>query len=188
MCWKHIVLLLPALLIIEPLLRVLFHNEGVDLYVVPALIWFIFVDETLFYWIHRMLHLPFFYKRIHYIHHSMDDKELYSLIGEYSHFIENFFNDIVPLLSGPFIWAYFCPMNISIFVCWMIFRQIRSMDAHSNYDFPYHPMKVLSPIYDGARQHLSHHTLKGRRTNFGGFNIWDKLMGTDRIHTGFSLS
>lgn len=30
----------------------------------------IFIDDFLFYWIHRIFHLPFFYKHIHKIHHE----------------------------------------------------------------------------------------------------------------------
>lgn len=182
LCWKHLLLVFPGLLLISPLVfRCGFTSLGaessIDRRVVLALLWFMIVDETLFYWIHRALHLPFFYSRIHYLHHN-NDSNIYSLLGEHSHILENFFNDIVPLFLGPLTWSSVFSLDFRVFWFWMAFRQIRSMDAHSNYQLPYHPLRLLSGIYDGPRQHLFHHTYAGRRSNYGGFNLWDRWMGT----------
>jgi len=37
----------------------------------------------------------------------------------------------------------------------------------------------LAPIYGGAAEHELHHNLKGMKSNFGSYKLWDWLMGTD---------
>jgi sterol desaturase/sphingolipid hydroxylase (fatty acid hydroxylase superfamily) len=39
------------------------------------------------------------------------------------------------------------------FWAWMLFRTMRGVDAHSDYDLPFHPLRLLSPIYGGPRMH-----------------------------------
>jgi sterol desaturase/sphingolipid hydroxylase (fatty acid hydroxylase superfamily) len=147
------------------------------------------VEDFVFYWVHRLLHHPVLFKAVHWKHHRFDQigGHTFSLNGEYSHYVENLFNDLVPMMCGIFAWTVIYSrlalgpewsFHIFTFWCWITFRQMRTTDSHSGYDLPYHPLRLFRFIYGGARFHMEHHTLKGRRWNFGAFHLWDYLMGT----------
>jgi len=61
----------------------------------------------------------------------------------------------------------------------LIFRAARSSDAHSGYHLPFHPLRIIFPIYGGGIYHSFHHMPQGFGSNFGGYRFWDWLMGTD---------
>lgn len=41
----------------------------------------VFIDDSVFYWIHYIVHLPFLYKHVHKKHHEY--KNPFSLAGEF---------------------------------------------------------------------------------------------------------
>ena len=55
-------------------------------------------------------------------------KQYTSLLGEHSHILENLFNDILPLFTGPVTWSLLFTLDIRIFWIWMAFRQVRSIE------------------------------------------------------------
>lgn len=174
----HLLILLPLQILAAPILLSFLKPGWPSLFTgIWQFIAFNLIEDTIFYWIHRLLHLPWFFKHIHVKHHQFDAAygHTFSLNGEYAHWMENLFNDLLPLLSGPWLCR---PVSIELFWLWIIFRQIRSADAHSGYVFPWHPLRSLRLIYQGPVGHLHHHTLGGRRHNFGSYKFWDYLMGT----------
>mgnify|MGYP001036968383 FL=1 len=84
------------------------------------------------------------------------------------------------LIHSPFITAWFFGTHIVTHWLWLVFRELRSTDAHSGYALPFHPLRLLSPIYGGAEAHFYHHSVQGRKYNLGGYKFWDWLMGTDK--------
>ena len=183
---KHLILLFPAQILSYPLLKYL--KLTTDEQYMPALyhimIQFIIlniIEDFIFYWVHRALHYPYLYKRIHSIHHKFDLMfgNTFSLNGEYSHYIENILNDFTPMMIGLYIWSFIGMTHVTVFWLWIFFRQLRTADAHSGYDFPYHPLKLINFVYGGTRIHSFHHTLAGRKHNFGGLIIWDRMFGTE---------
>ena len=56
------------------------------------------------------------------------------------------------------------------------------IDAHSGYNIPFHPLRLIWPIYGGAHFHDFHHSIQGRNGNFGGYRFWDWLMSTDAVY------
>jgi methylsterol monooxygenase len=183
---KHLFLLFPAQILSYPLLKYLrITADQQDIrspyYIVMQLIVLNVIEDFIFYWVHRCLHHPYLYKRIHITHHKFDSMlgHTFSLNGEYAHYIENIFNDFVPMMIGLYIWSFIGTTHIYVFWIWVLFRQLRTSDAHSGYDFPKHPLKIINYIYGGTRMHSFHHTLHGRKYNFGGLSIWDKVFGTE---------
>jgi len=178
----HFVQLLPVLIFSYPLLNFFgFHSS------LPLPSWklfffqfvvFNFLEDTGFYWIHRWLHTPYAYNKFHKLHHEYSDP--FSLVGELAHPVEFVLNFLLPLMIGPFLLGYFQGVHIVTFWVWITFRGMRGSDAHSGYNLPFHPLRLLSSIYGGPLMHDFHHQIYGRSSNYGGYKLWDFIMGTDR--------
>lgn len=123
---------------------------------------FYFILSTIFYYVHRILHLPYFYKRIHKIHHSWQTPIGCAAI--YAHPIEHLFNNILPVFIPTLIMRIH-PMyfNVIVFITTM-----NSVNVHSGYNFV------------NAQEHDDHH--KHFLCNYGaGLDIFDWLHGTRYI-------
>lgn len=135
------------------------------------------LEDAGFYWVHRLLHHPKLYGPIHSVHHEFT--ETFSLNASISHPLEMIFNILLPLMAGPFIVGYFYGLHISMIWIWIAFREMRGCDAHSGYDLPFHPLRLV-PGYGGPKFHDFHHSIHGRNSNFGGYKFWDSLCGTTK--------
>eukprot|EP00300_Choanocystis_sp_HF-7_P042737 c9439_g1_i1.p1 GENE.c9439_g1_i1~~c9439_g1_i1.p1 ORF type:complete len:168 (+),score=23.14 c9439_g1_i1:446-949(+) len=132
------------------------------------------VDDTLFYWGHRVLHHPKLYAKIHKQHHKFFVPS--ALAVEYAHPVEDLFNTVCTV-SAPLLFHY------HLFVFWLclIVKIWQSIDAHSGFNlpFPLSPWSCL-PSMDSAPAHDLHHSQN--TGNYGGYFVfWDWLMGT-KIH------
>lgn len=68
-------------------------------------------------------------------------------------------------------------MHLGTMCFWTIIRQIDSLDAHTGYDFPWCPLRLL-PFSTSAEYHHYHHSKNiGNYCSF--FTIWDTLCGTN---------
>jgi methylsterol monooxygenase len=160
------------------------------------------LEDFLFYWTHRLFHIPYFYKRFHYIHHTYEAP--YSLVGTscsvplarclrtpidgfvmcirvggIAHPVEFVLNFMLPFLAGPFLCASLWGTHILTYCAWQLFREMRSTEAHSGYLLPWHMSHFLKFIgYMGAPMHDVHHRRKGMKTNFGSYVFWDLICGT----------
>jgi sterol desaturase/sphingolipid hydroxylase (fatty acid hydroxylase superfamily) len=186
--FTHVFVLLPSQILCYPLLKYIgLSTNDSD---IPTIYGFIaqfillnVVEDFIFYWVHRSMHHPYLYKNIHIKHHKFDQMQgnTFSLNGEYASYLENIFNDILPIFISIFMFSFYQPIHITLFWIWIVFRQIRTSDSHSGYDFPYSPLKLIYFVYGGSRIHIIHHSLAGRKYNFGGLRIWDKVFGTEHV-------
>jgi len=129
------------------------------------------IEDSLFYWTHRILHHRFLYKRIHKIHHQY--KKSIGIASLHAHPIEYILSNIIPTAAG----SLFIRPHISTFWIWILWRLGETIDAHSGYDIPWSPYRIL-PYSTSPKRHEQHH----RKTvyNYGSwFTFWDILMGTD---------
>jgi sterol desaturase/sphingolipid hydroxylase (fatty acid hydroxylase superfamily) len=180
--WDHLTQLAPLTVVGTPI----FLYVGIETSAASLPSWATFLaqflifnvlEDVLFYTVHRILHTPALYKRIHHKHHQF--LAPYSLAGEVAHPVEFLFNFLLPLVAGPLLLPLLGhPVHIASFWAWIFFREARGVDAHSGYALPFHPLRLLWPIYPGPRHHDHHHSLKGRQTNFGGYIFLDALLGT----------
>eukprot|EP01114_Cavostelium_apophysatum_P021459 TRINITY_DN7494_c0_g1_i1.p1 TRINITY_DN7494_c0_g1~~TRINITY_DN7494_c0_g1_i1.p1 ORF type:complete len:283 (-),score=37.96 TRINITY_DN7494_c0_g1_i1:27-830(-) len=141
------------------------------------------LEDTAFYWVHVLMHTRWAFKKFHYVHHEFTTP--FSLTGEIAHPVEFLCNFLIPILLGPFLMGYLQGVHIAVFWLWLTFRELRGTDAHSGYNLPFHPLRILSPIYGGPLAHDFHHQSYGRNSNFGGYKFWDWLMGTDQKYKLF---
>jgi len=135
------------------------------------------IYDTMFYWVHRALHIPQLYKTIHYVHHRF--KTPVGIASSYAQSVESIAQMIMwwlPLGISGFIGA---DLHISTVFWYSTFRWLETVEAHSGYEIPFHPIRLLW-IPAGARFHDFHHShFDG---NYGASKIWDWLMGTNKAY------
>lgn len=160
----------------------LFQKYGVDiltpapsvLTVLRDIVVFIAVNDTGFYWAHRMLHHKSIYKYIHKHHHRF--KVNIGIAAEFAHPVEDVLANLLPTVLGTFIMGSH-PLTLWI---WLYLRIAETVDAHSGYEFPFSPFHVFS-WQGGSDRHDFHHS--HNMGCYGSFTIfWDWAMGTDKTY------
>lgn len=140
------------------------------------LAFFLVIEDYLNYWLHRMLHLPWLYKRVHSVHHQYNAP--FALAAAYAHPFETFLLSI-PTFAGPLLVG---PHMFTLLV-WQLLRNYEAIDIHSGYELPV-SFKPLFPLYAGADHHDYHHYMHSG--NFASVFTWcDKLYGTDLGYESF---
>ena len=135
-------------------------------------------EDCLFYWAHRLLHQPFFYKRFHKKHHEFNVP--FSLAAEYAHPFETIFGNFVPFLTGPIL----CQTRLFELCLWFVIRMVKTQEAHSGYAFPWSPFSCIPAVMMTSRQHDYHHS--NNKGCFGSFFcFWDRVCKTDLHFASF---
>ncbi|MCB9761799.1 MAG: sterol desaturase family protein [Alphaproteobacteria bacterium] len=124
---------------------------------------FILVEDTLFYWSHRLLHRPWWFRKVHAHHHRFKATRAIAVL--FTHPVETLFN-AVAMLAGPALLS----THVVTFWIWVALRMWETADAHSGFTLP-----ISRPW---APMHAWHHRyVHGCYGSF--FGLWDRLMGTD---------
>jgi plant 4alpha-monomethylsterol monooxygenase len=138
-------------------------------YVVAGqVLFFIVLDDFLYYWMHRTMHTPWLYKHVHSVHHRITTP--FALTGNYMHVVEFMLTSTL-VMTGPSLLG----AHVVSLWAWIVFRQLEAADGHSGYDVPWNPA-LLVPFYKGPAYHDFHH----RRFfgNYAGFFAYlDKVFG-----------
>lgn len=137
------------------------------------------IEDTLFYWGHRLLHHPKIYGKIHKRHH-----QFYTPVGlaaEYAHPIEYFVANSLPFSAGPMLIGLVAgPFHLYTFWLWFVLRIGETIDGHCGYAFPWTPYRLL-PFSGSVGHHDFHHSKNiGNFSSF--FTFWDTLCGTDKAY------
>jgi sterol desaturase/sphingolipid hydroxylase (fatty acid hydroxylase superfamily) len=136
----------------------------------------IVVDDTLFYWAHRLLHHPRLYKYVHKQHHEF--VQPIGLATEYAHLVEDLFCNTLATVAGPLLLR----SHAVVVVGYAGIKLWQSIDAHSGVLLPA-PLSMFNilPGMDCSCAHDFHHS--HNVGNFGGFFMhWDWLCGTDAAY------
>jgi ferredoxin-NADP reductase/sterol desaturase/sphingolipid hydroxylase (fatty acid hydroxylase superfamily) len=133
----------------------------------------LFIDDMFFYWSHRAMHLPRFYKFFHKVHHeSTDPSPLTAFAFHPSEaIIENLMHFVLPFLL---------PLNFSVMIAWQVFSMLNNVLAHLGYEiYPKGWIKLpLLQLKTASTHHNMHHQLfNGNYALY--FTWWDKWMGTE---------
>lgn len=125
---------------------------------------------------HRLLHVPFFYKRIHKLHHQYT--HTLSISSTYAHPIEFALGNMLPagiptlILGGR--------LHIFTFFCHTLLRVTSNSNGHSGYEFPWQLWDCLS-FRTSVGYHDFHHSGGDHGGNFSGpTTVLDTLWGTNK--------
>ncbi|MCB9642200.1 MAG: sterol desaturase family protein [Myxococcales bacterium] len=143
--------------------------------VILQVLCFMLVEDTLFYWAHRLFHHRALFRRFHRLHH--DFRVSSAVASQYMHPLEFIATGIIPTFSGPLVLLLLgWEVHILTFWIWLVLRILETVDGHSGYELPFwFPHKLL--YGSGASVHDYHHAYnKGNFASF--FHHWDKLCGT----------
>jgi ferredoxin-NADP reductase/sterol desaturase/sphingolipid hydroxylase (fatty acid hydroxylase superfamily) len=133
----------------------------------------LFIDDMFFYWSHRAMHLPHFYKYFHKVHHeSTDPSPLTAFAFHPSEaVIEQMMHVVLPFLL---------PLNFGVMLAWQIFSMLNNVLGHLGYEiYPKGWVKLpLLQFKTASTHHNMHHQLfNGNYALY--FTWWDKWMGTE---------
>ena len=132
---------------------------------------FAMIFDTVFYWLHRLLHQKTLFRHIHKTHHSY--REAIPIIGAYVHPLE-------------FVTAYFLPFaiaeltlgcHVTVLGAFAIIMGLHTVHDHCGHAYPFDPIRLLST--NNASGHDFHHSKVNVNYSGGLFKFWDKLCGTE---------
>ena len=133
------------------------------------LVVFIYIDDFLYYWMHRSMHGKELYKRVHSVHHRLTTP--WAIGAHYMHPIEFVLTATITLAAPVLVGSH-------VVTIWLLvaFRQWIAAEGHCGYRIPYNPSHLF-PGYGGNEFHDFHHSrFVG---NYSGFLGWfDRVMGT----------
>lgn len=147
------------------------YEYGIFYFVLSVVLMMIFHDMY-FYWTHRLLHLPGWYQKIHFVHHQSVNPSPFTSLS--FHPVEAIIQAAILPLIVIIIPAH--PFSIFIFLIFMVYKNVR---GHAGYEFTSSTerQKKRKWLLSYSIDHNQHH-LYGRG-NYGlYFNLWDRLMHT----------
>lgn len=133
----------------------------------------LFIDDMFFYWSHRAMHMPRFYKFFHKVHHESTDPSPLTAFAFHPS------EAVVEQMMG-FILPFLLPLNFGVIIAWQIFSMFNNVLAHLGYEiYPKGWVKLpLLQFKTASTHHNMHHQLfNGNYALY--FTWWDKWMGTE---------
>lgn len=147
-------------------------NLPSHLEIIWQIVFFMIMEDTCFYWSHRLLHWDRIYPYIHKQHHRY--KNTISIASEYAHPIEFLFGNILCMNAGPILLGQ--KTHIITYTLWMLMRIGETCDGYCGYEFSWSPYRLL-PFSGSSEYHNYHHLLyKGNYCSL--FTFWDRICGT----------
>ncbi len=146
-------------------------------YLPLSLLLILLIHETYYYWVHRAMHHPTIYRKVHKVHHD-------SLMPTpWAAFSFHPWESLLEAIILPLI-LIFIPVNIYVLGFYLIIMTLSSVINHLDIEiFPkWMQHTKFGKLFIGATHHHYHHS--EFKTNYGlYFTFWDRLMGTESKHT-----
>lgn len=133
----------------------------------------LFIDDMFFYWSHRAMHLPRFYKFFHKVHHESTDPSPLTAFAFHP-------SEAIIEYMMHFVLPFLLPLHFGTIIAWQIVSMLNNVLAHLGYEI-YPKIWVKLPIMQfktASTHHNMHHQLfNGNYALY--FTWWDKWMGTE---------
>ncbi|SAM00218.1 hypothetical protein [Absidia glauca] len=192
--YQHFLYEGPLIFFFHPMATILGMNVAAPFpewkYIWPQLIIFFVIEDAYHYAVHRLMHWPPLYKKIHKVHHEYAAP--FGIAAEYAHPLET---SILGLgtIGGPLFYHaitfYYLKtskdwhLHLFTMLVWIVVRLVQAIDAHSGYDFPW-SLHHFIPFWAGAEHHDYHHqAFVGNYAS--SFRWWDYLFGTDKKYRAY---
>jgi len=141
-------------------------------YLPVSLIIYMLLQETYYYWIHRWMHLPAVFKKVHSVHH---DSHIASPFTAFS------FHPLEGLLQAVFLplLLLMIPIHYFVLIFLLVIMTFSSVINHLDIEiYPRNSFNFWSKWVIGATHHSLHHTYY--KYNFGlYFTFWDRMKKTE---------
>ena len=141
-------------------------------YLPVSLLLVLLIHETYYYWVHRIMHFPSIYKRVHKVHHQSLSPTPWSAFSFHP------WESLLEAIILPLI-LIFIPVNLYVLVFYLILMTLSSVINHLDIEiYPeYFQKSAFGRFFIGATHHHFHH--EEFSTNYGlYFTFWDKIMKT----------
>ena len=155
--------------------RIYTDVNAMPLWYLPlSLLLYLFAHDTWFYWTHRLMHRPRWFRMMHAVHHASKPPTAWAAMS--FHPLEAVTGAVViPLL------VFLIPIHIAMLGVVLAIMTVMGVTNHMGWElFP--RLLVHSPVGGWvitASHHQRHH--EHYRCNYGlYFRVWDRLCGTDR--------
>lgn len=131
------------------------------------------IHDTYFYWMHKTVHHPTLFKRVHLVHHKSVNP------SPWASFSFHFFESLLEAMVAPII-LLFIPMNIAALIIFGFVSFAFNVYGHLGYEIApkWFRHSFLFQLMVTSTHHNIHHAkFKG---NYGlYFRIWDRIMETE---------
>jgi Delta7-sterol 5-desaturase len=158
-------------LIVSGRSKVYFHVADYGLpYLVFSIALQLVITELLVYWVHRLLHLPALFKRIHFYHHQFRTPSPWASMA---------FHPLDSFVQGAphHLCAFLFPVHVGVYFFAIMFLQLWSTFIHERVSW------VRTAQVNNTAHHTAHH--KFSRYNYGQFfTLCDRLFGTYKSPVG----
>ena len=143
-------------------------------YLIFSMIIYLFVQDTHFYWTHRVMHHPKFFSWSHAGHHKSVQPTPWA----------SFSFDPIEAVSAAWVLpvlALFLPLHVGAALLLLMIMTVNAVFNHAGWEI--YPQKWLKGWFGKVMITATHHNQ--HHTRFSGnyglyFRFWDILMGTDR--------
>jgi sterol desaturase/sphingolipid hydroxylase (fatty acid hydroxylase superfamily) len=146
-------------------------NDYGVVYLIISFLGVIFLQDTCYYFFHRILHHPLLFYRLHRGHHrSQYPTPWTSFALDFSE----------ALMQGLFIIGVIMiiPLHWSVLVLWLLTMTIWAVVNHLGFElFPRFPHHWLGKWLISANHHTLHHRYYNQHYGLY-FTFWDRLLGT----------
>ena len=149
--------------------------DAMPLWYLPvSLLVYLFAHDTWFYWTHRLMHRPRWFRAMHAVHHASRPPTAWAAMS--FHPSEAATGAIViPLL------VFVVPIHIAVLGLVLLIMTVMGVTNHMGWEM--FPSRLVHSALGGwlitASHHQRHH--EEYRCNYGlYFRFWDRLCGTDR--------
>lgn len=138
-----------------------------------SLIVILLLHETYYYWIHRWMHLPEIFRKVHRVHHDSLTPTPWTAFSFHP------WEALLEAVILPVI-LLVVPVHVGVLLIYLLFMTISSVINHL--DIEIYPETFqnsgFGKLFIGATHHHYHHS--EFNTNYGlYFTFWDKWMGTE---------